>query len=128
MLCGNCLRKRKFGLVLCQTATIVPRAKGKGSPLQTAPLARRLLHIAHASFARRTEWYPRSFVAAHPNAIYCPTSHDGVELANNPEPEKQEHLHRIRQTNPPSRAGAFLMHCWDASSAEELPRTSKQPI
>src|SRR5467141_2575252 len=34
----------------------------------------------------------------------------------------------IRQTNPPSRAGAFLMHCWDATSAEELPRTSKQPI
>jgi hypothetical protein len=28
----------------------------------------------------------------------------------------------------PSRAGAFLMHCWDASSAEELSRTSKQPI
>ena len=40
-------------------------------------------NIAHASLARRTEWYPRSFVAAHPDAIYCPTSHDGVELANN---------------------------------------------
>ena len=62
------------------------------------------------------------------NFVTCPNQDVVYGLGFFSLDEEPVIIQGIRQTNPPSRADAFLMHCWDASSAEELPPTSKQPI
>ena len=73
----------KIGLVLCETALILSKGKGKGNSLQTGPLARRLPHIAHAGLPAVLNGI-RAVSSPPILTPYTARHHTtGVELANN---------------------------------------------